>query len=319
MEFVLWGHRSGCHGSEDWVRGLCKLLKGRIEIQSTDPGADFRYGMGELGGLFQFPFAANCRIDARPEDVRHLRRQGVKTVLWSTDSVSPSDLRQLQRYDAVVVTEQRTYRQLLRVGLGKKLYLGPEPAFLVEPVYRTLTIPPNTLALSLSYPREAAQVLFESYRGFLAWILKETDCTVALVPYCVTPHRNDLLLNRALARLFRDCGRVLICEDGPSPVLRGDLSRCCCCVGFEGAVAAWGCGVPSLCLQSTDRTLGLARDLFGSVDEAVYDYRLVQSPEMLIERFCSFWDRLEWHRRRLASILFSMRPKKENVQIKEFT
>lgn len=289
-------------------------------MQSPQPEVDFMYGLGELGGLFQVPSAQTCRIDAKPEDVRTLRRRGVRTVLWSNcpPEPSPAVLRQLRRYDAVVVTEGRTHRRLLRAGLGDKLYLGPEPAFLVEPVHRPQPIVPNTVALSLSYPTEASSALLESYRGLLRWILRETDCTVALVPYCINAHRNDGVVNRVLAQPFRGSGRVLIREDASSPVLRGDLSRCRCCVGFEGAVAAWSCGVPSLCLQSNSRTLGLSRDLFGSGHEAVWDYRQAENAEALIQRFQTFWSREECHRSQLEQKLFRMHHPKEISGIKEF-
>lgn len=317
MGIVLWGHRSGHHGSEDWVRGLCKLLKQKPDVQSPEPAVDFRYGLGELGGLFQVPYAEACRIDARPEDVRRLRRRGVRTVLWSPYSLETCSLRQLRQYDAVVVTEKRTHRRLLRAGLGDNLYFGPEPAFLVEPVHRPRPIPPNTLALSLSYPSGACSDLFDSYRGLIRWILKETDCTVALVPYCVTPYRNDALLNRGLAcSLCSD--RVLVREDASGPELRGDISGCRCCVGFEGAVAAWGCGVPALCLRSNSRTLGLSRELFGGSGEAVWDYRQMQNADTLVQRFRTFLSREECHRSQLEQKLFRMQHPMEMAGIKEF-
>ena len=312
MGYVLCGYRgSGDHWCEDQIRGLCKLIPEKPDIYSRQPEEDWRYGIGKLGGIFRSQPGAipeqlepgdRC-ITAELMDVRPLRRRQVKTVLWgwSPEGLTGAVLRKLRDYDAVVVTEQRSFRRLTQAGLRENLRMGPEPAFLVESICPANPLPTDTLGLSLSYPRETAPLLYYSYCSLIRWILKETSFHIALIPYCVQRSQNDLLLNRALYRQFQSSGRVLFREDADCRRLRGDFTQCHCCVGFSGAVAAWSCGIPALCLAGTNRILGLSRDLLGSCFEAVYPWQQLRSEEDLISRFRHFLTAEDRHRGFLGS------------------
>ncbi len=313
MGFVLREHGgSGDHGCEDFVRGLCKLIPGKPDVYSQHPEEDWRYGIGKLGGLFETEVMeerlepGDWCIGDRPMELRFLHRRQARPVLWgwAPGTLTAAVLRRLRHYEAVVVTEQRSYRRLARAGLKGNLYLGPDPAFLVKPVPRTMAnpIPPDTLGLCLSYPGEAGTLIYESYCRLICWVLKETSWHIALIPYCVQPRRNDLLLHRALYRKFCGSGRILFREDGDSPTLRGDLSKCRCCVGFSGAVAAWSCGVPALCLDGTARTMGLSRDLFASSYEAVQPWQQLKTEDDLTSRFRQFLNREDRHRDLLGRV-----------------
>lgn len=287
------------------------------DIYSRRPEEDWRYGIAKLGGVFQNQPGALDQLQAGDwcitgelMDVRALRRRQLRPVLWgwSPERITRGVLRRLNRYEAVVVTEQRSVRRLMQAGLKHNLHLGLEPAFLVDPIPRTPAncFPRETLGLCLSYPGEAGSSLYHSYCSLIRWVLKETEMYIALIPYCLRPGQNDLLLNRALYRQFRDSGRVLFREDGDCRMLRGDLSMCRCCIGFSGAVAAWSCGVPALCLSATGRTLGLSRDLLGSCYEAVSPWTQLCSEGELISRFRHFLRREDRHRSRLDQQLQKM-------------
>lgn len=295
MGFVLRGNRGfGDHAAEDWARGLCKLLPDRPEVVTPDLWGDIRYGAAELGGVFgEAPVGAHWYIDAAPMDLGPLRRQGARTVLygWSPGKLTGRVLRQLRQYDLVVATEERSHRRLTHAGLGSRLRRGPDPAFLVDPAPDGPELPGNTVALCLSLPPEASESLFDCWCRLVSLLLAETDRTVALVPYQVDRHCNDLLLHRALLRQLGQNRRLILCGNGPSPMLRGILSRCRCCIGFEGAVAAWSCGVPALCLSDTDRTCGLAGALFGCSAETVADWRQPEALPARVRRFLALEER----------------------------
>jgi hypothetical protein len=292
MGYVLWGHRgSGDHGCEDWVRGVCAQLPEKPDVYSQNPSEDWRYGVGKLCGIFDSsgtPPQEVCRIETVPS--RRREKKGSQRVLWGWigGKLTREALGCLRRYDSVVVTDQRTRRQLEQAGLGEKVQLRTDPVFLVkwETPCSAIPLPANTVGLCLSDP--GGEGLYESYSHLIRWLLKETDWYVALIPYCVQRSRNDLILQTALYRQFRDSGRVFLRPDGSSPVLRGDLAMCRSCVGFAGALAAWGCGVPALCLTGNNRTKGLSQDIWGNSFTGVCPWQNLKDPHQLTQRFSDF-------------------------------
>jgi hypothetical protein len=122
---------------------------------------------------------------------------------------------------------------------------------------------------------------------------------VALIPYCVKQDCNDFVLLSALERQFRESGRVFLREDGDSRGLRGDISLCRCVVGASGAVAAWSCGVPALCLGANGRSIGLAGELFGTWEENVVPIASLKREGDLAKRFCGFLSSEERQRSQL--------------------
>jgi polysaccharide pyruvyl transferase WcaK-like protein len=224
--------------------------------------------------------------------------------------VSDRDPEQLPRkllahYEAVAVTERRSRRHLKRFGLTN-LVLIPEPAFLVRPRPRS-ALSADTVALCLTYPGEAEGLLYRSYSHLMGYILEQTSLSIALIPYCVKPTQNDLVLFRALYRQYRDTGRVHFRQDGDAPGLRGDIRQCSCCVGAAGAVAAWGCGVPALCLSATCRTRGLSQALLGTWQDTVLPWQELKSEQDLTFRFKTLLRHQDRHRRLLETNLQRLR------------
>lgn len=292
MGFYLRGHRgSGDHGCEDRLRGLCALLPQKPEVYSLHPGEDWHYGIGDLAALYRsLPGALESRlrpgdwlIDHTPGRVKALRRRGIRPVLLWDGTPEPVSPRLLAQYEAVAVTERRSRRTLKRWGLTNVMLI-PEPAFLVRPRPRS-PLAPDTVALCLTYPAEAQELLYRSYRNLMEYILTQTGLNIALICYCVKPGRSDVPLSRALYRQFRDTGRVCCREDGDAPSLRGDLGQCSCCVGGDGAVAAWGCGVPALCLSADCRTRGLSQALLGTWQDTVVPWQELKTEQDLTQRF----------------------------------
>lgn len=283
------------------------MLPEKPEVYSQQPREDWHYGIGKLAALYRsIPGAAEARlgpgdwvIDDTPRNVKELRRRGVRPVLfWDMD---PERLprRLLGHYEAVAVTERRSRRYLKRAGLNN-VVLVPEPAFLVRPKQRS-AFSGDTVALCLTCPPEAEGLLYRSYSHLIRYILRETSLHIALIPYCVKPTQNDLLLFRALQGQYRDTGRVHCREDGETPGLRGDISQCSCCVGCAGAVAAWGCGVPALCLSATCRTMGLSQAMLGTWQESVFPWQELKTEQDLTDRFRTLLHHEDRHRRLLEA------------------
>lgn len=293
MGYVLWGHRgSGDHGCEDYLRGLCTLLPKKPQVLSHCPREDWRYDICSLASVYR-PDGFRLKpgdwcFQTRPADVKNLRRQGIRPVLFYCAASIPSakQLSLLHGYEAVAVTERRSLKFLQDAGI-KNVTLCPDPAFLVRRHIRALggAFRQDTVGLCLSYPPEAGELLLQNYRHLIRYILDRTNLQIALIPYCVKPRCNDMLLHRVLFRQFKDSGRICLREDGDVRQLRGDISLCRFCVGCAGAVAAWSCGVPALCLCANGRTLGMAQTLFSSCQAGVVPWQLLKREEDLTHCF----------------------------------
>ena len=315
MGYVFCGHRgSGDHSCEDRVRGTCRLLGEPPELYSSQPEEDWHYGLGHLAGVYrQMPGAPELRsgdlllVDGAAVPQRS--KKGVRPILWGWTAREPAlsrkTVRALSGCEAVVVMDSRSLEILRHGGLGKKARLGPDLSFLVERRIRPLrgAFRQDTVGLCLSpgcCPFEGVDgLLYHSYCGLIRFLLEETAFQIALIPYCVKERRNDLLLMAALERQFRGRGRIFLREDGDCRCLRGDISLCRCVVGASGAVAAWSCGVPALCLGANGRSMGLAGELFGSWQEAVVPIGSLKDERDLTDRFRFFLSYEDRQRRTL--------------------
>lgn len=317
MGYYLLGHGgSGDHGSEDRIRGICRVLPERPEVFSMGLEEDWHYGLGAVAGLTRHISGVPERciepgdwcVTAQPAGVDRLRR-GTRTVLWGwtpgAERIGRRSARELSRFHAVIVPDRRSLEALHTAGLEKNVRLGPDPAFLVERQLRPLrgAFRKDTVGLCLSPAVcrfEVSQgLLYRSFCHLIRWLLDNTAMQIALIPYCVKPCCNDCLFLTAVEREFGKNDRILRREDGDCRVLRGDLSLCRCCVGTAGALAAWSCGVPGLCVGSSSRAQGIARMLFGSWQETVVSVGALKREDALTDCFRTFLKREDGLRRRL--------------------
>jgi hypothetical protein len=317
MGYYILGHGgSGDHGSEDRVRGICRVLPGKPELYSASLEEDWRYGLGELAGLNRhLPGAPERQMNSedwcimlRPGLWDKPRRSG-KMLLWGwtpgADDLSRSAIRRLRRFHRIIVSDPQSVELLAAVGLRKNVLLGPEPTFLVGRQLRPLqgAFRQDTLGLcfspAVSRFERSQGLLYRSYCHLIQWVLDNTSWQIALIPYCVKAYCNDETLLMALNRQFCQTGRMVCRGDGDCRVLRGDLSMCRCCVGTAGTLAAWSCGVPGLCIGSSVRARSLSQMLFGSSCHSVASVGALKTEDTLTNCFRAFLKQEDVLRRRL--------------------
>lgn len=267
MGYILCGHGgSGDHGQEDRIRGTCRLLPSRPTLLTPCIEEDWHYGLAEVADLTCQNLQTgpdNLYLTAAP------RQTPGTSVLWCWQGQSLPP-RRIHAFSAITVPNPMLLRQLHDQGIGGRLRLGPDPAFLVRRRLRPLdgAFRQDTVGLCLSPCVTAYEcrpgLLFESYCRLMCHILTCTTMDIALIPYCAKRNRGDGGLLQALYRRFSDCARVFLRPDSDSPALRGDLSLCRVVVGCSGAIAAWTCGVPALCIGADPYAMGMAQQLFGN-------------------------------------------------------
>lgn len=284
---------AGDHSVEDWIRGNCALLPERPDVITPDPEGLLGYGLGVVCGLFQKIPRGKEDVVLLPCPIRGIRG----TVLgWSAGHKVNTRFR-----GSIMVPDRRSLELLRSAGLERKVRLGPDLSFLVERRLRPL---------SGAFRRDTVGVCpgggewpYALYLKLIDNILANTSMEIALIPY----DAKDVPVLHVLAQHYRHNSRVRLRPDGDSQVLRGDLSLCRCVVGLSGAVAAWSCGVPALCLRPGARELGLAADLFDDWQDVVVQPGELCTPGALTERLRRFLQREAVLRRKLECAVVQRR------------
>lgn len=266
MGYILCGHGgSGDHGQEDRIRGTCRLLPSRPTLLTPCIEEDWHYGLAEVADLASPGAGFGGEEDLYLSATTHSSARNIVLWCWQGQSLPPH---RIHDFAAITVPNLMLLHRLHAQGVGSRLRLGPDPAFLVHRRLRPLdgAFRQDTVGLCLSPCLTTYEcrpgLLFESYCRLMTHILTCTTMDIALIPYCVKRNRSDGSLLQALYHRFSACGRVFLRPDGDSPVLRGDLSLCRLVVGCSGAIAAWTTGVPALCIGADPYAMGVAQQLF---------------------------------------------------------
>lgn len=307
MAYYLWGHSgSSDHSDEDWIRGSCRLMATPPAVISARPEEELHYGIAHLASITNTLPAMgpedHCLTD-RANSASQVRKVGGRAILWgwSGAGISRQLARDLSKFDALVVSDRQSAAVLRSAGLTAKTQVGPDLSFLVERRLRVLhdDFRGDTVGLCLTMPTGQDHLLYRSYQRLIRYIMSETDLQAALIPYVVRRGRDDTLLHKALQQQFQGRSRLICRTDGSSQELRGDISLCRCVVGSEGAVAAWSCGVPALCIGATPRATGLAKELYHAWEDVVVPFSALKDTEELTRRFRRFLRREDKLRRQL--------------------
>ena len=153
----------------------------------------------------------------------YMQKKAKKLVLWGT-SVEPELLEDkairedIKRFDLIVARESISFESLKKVN-GNTILL-PDPAFhlpcekveLPEGFVEENTIGINLSPLIIEHEKEKGCVL-ANYENLMEYIIKETDCQIALIPHVVWESNDDRKPLRQLYEKYKETGRVVLVED----------------------------------------------------------------------------------------------------------
>lgn len=229
-------------------------------------------------------------------------KKGVKTVLLGC-SVEPDLLNNarivedMKRYSLIVSRESITTKALVDSGIEKVVQL-PDPAFALESVYRQLpkyflegnTVGVNVSPMILDYESEKnSGIVWKNYVQLLEYILKDTAMNIALIPHVVWERSDDMKCINKLYEEFQEkyFDRIAIVRDGSCQELKGDIARCRFFVGARthSTIAAYSTGVPTLVVGYSVKSIGIARDLFGTEVGYIVDVRDLKKEDELTNSF----------------------------------
>ncbi len=231
-----------------------------------------------------------------PTDIA-IKNKDKKMMLWGA-SIEPKDLpgeltEHLKNFNIITARESITFNALVENGLGDRVHLVADPAFLLEAEYLTLPenwkenqmVGINLSPLILNYSKNKT-VVKESIKRLVEYIISETEMNVVLVPHVLHATTNDLSVLKPIYEKFKTTGRVLLLDDQTLTCkqLKGYISRCRFFIGARthSIVAAYSSGVPAIALGYSVKAKGIARDLFGSEDNLVLPVQTFDDPSLAV-------------------------------------
>ena len=227
-----------------------------------------------------------------------LNKKGTKTILWgatlSESFMTPDVIEDLNRYSLICVRERDSLELLKKYSVKSEIVLSPDPAFALKPEEtawenRNKDIIGINISPFVFYCSENDMGL-KNYIAMINWILTETDFDIALIPHVVFPNtdNNDVLLATKLKNLFIDEPRVFVVSDGHNCCqLKSLISKCRIFVGARthATIAAYSTGVPTLVVGYSEKSLGIAKDLFGTAEGYVCSVQNMEKENQLLNDF----------------------------------
>jgi len=230
------------------------------------------------------------------------RNIGVKTILWGC-SVEPDVVQKksvsedIAAYNMVVARESITYSAIKEVQ--RNTILAADPAFYMKPEICDVDERVNEgkiIGINISPHIVKCEknngITYENYKELIAYILKESDYSVALIPHVVWKHNDDREIIRKLYDEFQQDPRLILVEDHTAPELKYIISKSDIFVGARthATIAAYSSCVPTLVVGYSVKARGIAQDLFGQSEEYVLPVQELENKYDLKNQLVKIWD-----------------------------
>lgn len=242
-----------------------------------------------------------------------IRKAGAKTVFWGCSideqSITPEVRRDLEQFDLITARETISYQILKKIN--PNTVLVSDPAFVLEQTKLPLPegfLEGNTVGINISpmiMDYGDSDLILSNYEQLIEYILDETDMRICLIPHVVWKQTNDLLPIERLYEKYASSGRICRIGDHNCMELKGFISRCRYFIGARthATIAAYSTCVPTLVVGYSVKSIGIARDLFGTEHGYVIPVQQLQSKGKLREEFIWLQSQEAAVRQRLQQIM----------------
>lgn len=213
------------------------------------------------------------------------------------ESITDRFIREAQLFDAFSVREKETLANLSGKYDGNNLHYFPDPAFVMPskevqlPTYwkenNMVGVNLSTLIVGNNYGENLRKRVISAYKVMIDRIIGTTPFDIVLIPHVM--HRMDLSILEEIKAIYPKNDRVHLISDETltAPELKWIISHFRFFVGARthATIAAYSSCVPTLVLGYSTKSIGIAKDLFGSVDEYVLPITNLCSEDKLWEMF----------------------------------
>ena len=225
----------------------------------------------------------------------------VPRILWGC-SVDENLLTQeliehLKQYRAIFVRETVSQKILADAGIERNVFLHPDPAFTLKKQETRFQIQNGKPFIGLNISPlmsrfGSSELLLQNFEYLIQKILKETDRNIALIPHVFQKGNSDLDFMRSLLEKYSNDRVELIDQEYNSMQLKSLISQCEFFVGCRthATIAAYSSCVPTLVIGYSNKSKGIARDLFGAEQDYVFSITDFKAKNDLECRFSELYD-----------------------------
>lgn len=247
--------------------------------------------------------------------LKYIKKINAKAFLWSCsigiEDLDKEKISYLKQYDMIFPRERLTYDNLISVGVPKEnLCLMSDSAFILDT--KKVALPDgftNVFAYNPSYTlgvKENRDQLLRSRVTVLNYILNHTDMNVALIPHVYSQNQGDALWAKEIAQQLNHRERVFLFErEYTCEELKYIISKCRMLVAerTHASIAGYSQLIPTFVIGYSVKSIGIAKDIFGTDDGFVVSYKDIVNDNDLIEPIKDFVSREEEIRQQLERVI----------------
>lgn len=230
----------------------------------------------------------------------HINSNGGKTIMLpATINVnSLNDIKlinDLNRYSLIFARESITYEGLIKAGLTNKVRYVPDTAFVMKAqecelpdIFHNRKIVGITIGMLSQGKEKCFNDMYENTKSLISYILNETEYGVALIPHVnVGKNLNDPIPLQSLYNNFSSSDRVVYVPEQRADKQKFVIGQCNFIVTLRThvSIAAYSQAIPTIVIGYSQKSKGLAKDMFGSYENYVIDVDLLKDKSKLTYSF----------------------------------
>ena len=230
-----------------------------------------------------------------------IKKDNVTKILLYDCSIDKNNIdsqlvKELNYFDAISARDMTSYQNIKSVYDKDNLHYFPDPAFTIDKEVTDLklkTIDSNTVGLNVSNlivgetGSAKYELIFNSCCKLIEYITQKTNMWVVLIPHVM--NNADLLVLQKLYNKYKVTGKVILINNEKlnAKQLKYIISKCRFFVGARthATIAAYSSCVPTLVLGYSIKSVGIARDLFGTEENFVLPVSKLKTEHDLVNGF----------------------------------
>ena len=200
----------------------------------------------------------------------------------------------------IYARESITYDGLVSHGITKNVKLYPDPAFKMK--MKEVSLPEgfrveNTIGINISplitNLEQGKGITIKNYEKVIDYILKDTNCTIALIPHVIWKSSDDREALKVLYDKYKNSGRVIMVEAFSAEKIKYIISKCRFLIAARthASIAGYSTGVPTLVVGYSVKARGLAKDIFGEYEHYTIPVQSLKKENDLLNAFLWMWNK----------------------------
>lgn len=244
----------------------------------------------------------------------------IPRILWgcSFDEtlLTPEIIDHLKQYRAIFVRETVSQQILFDAGIRENVFLYPDPAFTLKKQDTSFQLQNGKSFIGINISPlmnryGSKELLIKNYEYLIHEILEKTDHNIALIPHVFQTGNSDLDLIRPLFEKLPKDRVELVNQEYNCMQLKSLISQCEFFVGCRthATIAAYSTGVPTLVVGYSNKSKGIAKDLFDEDAGFVLPITELKTESDLLTAFEALYERRSVIRTHLETKMKTYIPK----------